>query len=67
MNKDRYIFGWTDPKGIYGEPHVEYEPIKMAWWARDWAMAFAHIMLALSLTMVFAPMLWVKLIFWVLA
>lgn len=61
-----YTFGYTDPRIMYGDPDVKWEPIRAS--SRyDWGLAFCYFMLALSLTMTVAPMVWVKLFQWMFA
>jgi hypothetical protein len=64
MSKDNYDFGFTDYRGIHGEPVIEWELISPDPLYKV-KMAFAYICLALSVSMVVAPMAWVELFKWV--
>lgn len=64
---NRYSREWSDPRMKYGNPNVQFEPIKVAWWAKDWAMYFAYFMFIISASMAIAPMAWVLFFKWVCA
>jgi hypothetical protein len=58
--QDRYSFGWTDYRSVYGTPSIQTEFFYVSWWWR-FKEVLAWVMLFLSLTMVFVPMAWVEL------
>lgn len=67
MNReDKYSVGWSDFRGEYGTPKVEWEPIKPD---RNYDLeeVVGYIGLATGMSMALAPMAWVSLIAWVLA
>ena len=64
--KQRYDFGWTDHNFEQIWPETPFEYFYVSKWER-FKMAFAYVMLALSLTMVAVPMAWVKLFQWALS
>jgi hypothetical protein len=56
--QDRYSFGWTNPRGMFGE----YKPDP--WYYHlgyKIKMTLSYILLFLSLTMATMPMMWVDL------
>jgi hypothetical protein len=67
MKHERYAVGYTDCRGIYGDPDVKWEPIKVSWWAKDWAMFVAYFMFFVGVSMALAPMAWVLFFQWVFA
>jgi hypothetical protein len=64
MSKDNYDFGFTNYRGIHGEPVVEWELIRPDPLYKV-KMAVAYIGLAISGSMVVAPMAWVELFKWI--
>jgi len=66
MKKDQYKIGFTDYRGIHGDPVIEWEPIR---YSRkfEWGLAFCYFMLAISVSMTVAPMVWVELFKWMLS
>jgi hypothetical protein len=66
MKKEKYLFGYTDPRALYGDPKVEWEPIKVSR-IYEWCLIFCYFMLALSVSMIVAPMAWVQLFQWMMS
>jgi hypothetical protein len=66
MKLNRYTFGYTDYHAIYGEPFIEWQPIKASN-KYKYSLAACYVGLALSMSMVVAPMAWVKLFMWALS
>ena len=64
-DKDKYQFGWSDYRGTYGDPNVEWEPIKYSR-KYEWGLVLCYVGLAIGMSMTIAPMPWVRLIFWML-
>lgn len=64
MSKESYSFGFTDYRGIHGTPVIEWEPIRPDPFHKL-KMAFSYIGLAISVSMMVAPLAWVELFKWV--
>ena len=62
----KYDFGFTDYRAIHGTPDVEWTPIKVSR-TYDYQLILAYVGLAISMSMVVAPMAWVKLFMWLLS
>ena len=65
-NKANYTFGYTDPRAMYGDPKIEWEPIRYNR-RYDWSEAIAAVGFGLSVSMTVAPMAWVELFQWMLS
>ena len=66
MKKEQYKFGFTDYRAMYGDPKVEWTPIKPSR-RYDFGLAFCYFMVAVGVSMVVAPIAWVKLFQWMLS
>ena len=62
-DKTNYTFGYTDPRAMYGDPKIEWEPIRCNR-RYDWSEAIAAVGFGLSVSMAVAPMAWVELFRW---
>jgi hypothetical protein len=62
--QDKFAFGYTDPRAMYGDPSVEWEPIIHSR-KHDWSEAIAAVGFGLGVSMAVAPMAWVEMIKWI--
>jgi len=66
MKKERYTFGYTDTRAVYGDPKIKWEPIRASR-RYDWGLAVCYAGVAVGVSMTVAPMAWVKLFQWMVS
>ena len=64
--REKYTVGWSDYRAEHGTPQVNWEPLR-SHRNYDLEEVVAYIGLAISMSMVVAPMAWVQLIAWAVA
>ena len=63
MTKKQYEFGWRNPREFFDTNYKEpsFKPP-----SKEWGLIVAYVALGVSISMVVAPMAWVKLFQWIL-
>jgi hypothetical protein len=63
MAGEKYAIGWSDPRGTYGDPKVQWEPISSSY-NYELNEHLAYVGMATGVSMAVSPLPWVSLLLW---